>query len=44
MMPKGSMVYSVSDSINAYLCVKEDLEAKDEQCTWLPIGILKPIY
>lgn len=43
-MPKGSMVYSVSDSINAYLCVKEDLEAKDEQCTWLPVGILKPIY
>ncbi|QGG52608.1 hypothetical protein [Lysinibacillus pakistanensis] len=44
VMQKGSIVYSVSDSINAYLCVKDNLEANDEQCIWLPVGILKPIY
>jgi len=44
VIEKGSIVYSVSDSINAYLCVKDDLEANNEQCIWLPVGILKPIY
>ena len=43
-MKKGSIVFSRSDSINAYICVGIDLEGNDEQCIWLPIGILKLVY